>query len=479
MKQFKEFCIYLVIITLGLLFVLTDLNAKPIILKFGTVAPRGTSVSIAVEMLQNMFNYEPFQDLMGQKVKYKVYWGAIQGDEPQMIQKAKMGQLDCISITPMGLPLVCKQIEPLMMAYLLTDYGEFDYVIFKLRKYINNLYYKNGWIVMNLATTEGRHYLFCNGPYRTPEQLRKNLVAGNYSGAADDTFYNALDVPQTAVQVSDAFMMYKQGLLSGGIAPALMSVGMQMYVNQKYMILPAIRMVPNSFGFPKRRYDKLPWELKAYYIVTQPFMYFGGGVLQDSDGAFYDSLLKVGIKEVKLSDAELKVWKDKVMAYRKIYLGDDKQKNELYNMVMKAKEEYKKNNLIEKKIFLDDPRRSKFSKKMREVGKAIQAYQKNGSLTALKSLEKKKIIENWRIYGWVSAAEHYIKTKKPNKLKKWMKSFFVDEVVDELFSKHIDVVKKLFGSRKSVSAILGSYRIYLEFPRYKGFQKKGFSVKKR
>ena len=463
------------VLSLVFLFVAGSLFAEsaPVILKFGTIVPRGTSVSGGVEMLQDMFDYQPFQELMGQQIKYKVYWGAIQGDEPQMIQKAKMGQLDMITISPLGLALACKEMEPFMIAYMITSYGEFDYVCTKLKKEINQMYYDRGWLVLNLATTEGEHHLYVKGPFRTPEEMKKGLIGANYSGAADDTFYTPLGIPQTAVAVSDAFLMFKQGLLSGGIASAMMSISLQMYLNQKYMVLPCIRMIPNSFGFSKKRWEKLPWELKSYYIVIQPFLFWGAGMMRDSAAAFYDSLKKVNIKEVVLTPAELKVIQDKVIAYRKIYLGEDKQKIELYNKIMKAKEEYAKGGTMEEIIYKSDPTYINFKDKMTAVSRAIQDYQSNGSMKGLEELEKKKIMRDWELYEWIAAAEDYMKTGKPDKLKTWMKTFYVDAEVDELFNKNPDVVKKMFGSRKSVSAILGSIKKYLDFPKYTGYQRSG------
>ncbi len=470
-------CIRLLFVLLFLFTLpcLPDANAqKKVRLKFGTLAPRGTSVSAGVELMQNMFNYAPFQKLMGTEVKYKMYWGGIMGDEPQMIQKAKMGQLDVITISLNSLSLVCKELEPLAMAYLLTDYGEFDYVMSKTKKFINDAYYKNGWIVLNLCTTEGVHNFYIPGPYKTPEELKKNIIAGNYSGEADDTFYKALGIPQTAVQPSDAFVMFKQGLVNGGLTPSIMVVGMQMYIDMKYMVTPCIRMSPNGFAFPRRRWDTLPGELKAFYIVMQPFLYYGaGGMMRDSANAYTESLLKYGVKELKLSPKELKVWKDRVVAYRKTYLGNDKKKIELYNMIMKAKEEYKKGKSLEEAIYKKDKKYKYFVDGMRKLGKALATYQKNGSLKKLKSLEKQRIIENWRIYGWLAASEHYMKTGKTDRLKKWMKSFFNDKEVDKLFTKDAAAMKKVFGSRKNISAILGSFRQYLETDRYKGFQKTG------
>ncbi len=469
----------LLIIFFLLVFTNSYAEKEPVLIKIGTVIPKGTCLSIGIEMVDELLAYKPMLKLLGREYKYKIYWGAIQGDEPQMIQKAKMGQLDVITITPIGMPNVNIELQPLMMPFLISNYGEFDYIIYKLRKYINQSYYKNGWIALNLATTEGEHYLFINGPYRTPEELRKNLIAGAYAGAADNAFYKPMGIPQTAVTVSDAFLMYKQGLLNGGILPSIMTVGMQLYVNQKYVIKTPIRFCPSAVGSPLKVWKAADWELKLLHILCQPFLYFGASVLHDIAGAFYESLLKVGIKEVELTPAELKAWKDIIIPYRKIYLGDDKQKNEIYDMIMKAKKEYANGNPIEKRIYENDPKRAKFAQRMRKVGKAIHAYQKNGSLKKLKSLERRNIIENWRIYGWVVAAEHYWKTGKPTRLKKWMKSFFIDEIVDELFSKHPDIVKKMLGSKESVNIILESFRKYLEFPRYKGYQAGGgFAVKK-
>ena len=42
-------------------------------------------MGIGVEMQQEMLNYDPLQKLMGDTVRYKMYWGAIMGDEVQMI----------------------------------------------------------------------------------------------------------------------------------------------------------------------------------------------------------------------------------------------------------------------------------------------------------------------------------------------------------------------------------------------------------
>ncbi|MCU0821991.1 MAG: TRAP transporter substrate-binding protein DctP [Spirochaetes bacterium] len=468
----------LTVFSLVFLFVAGSLFAEsaPVIIKFGTIVPRGTSVSTGVEMLQDMFDYQPFQELMGQQIKYKVYWGAIQGDEPQMIQKAKMGQLDLITISPLGLALACKELEPFMIAYLITSYGEFDYVMTQLKKYINQAYYDRGWIPLNLATTEGEHHLYVNGPFRTPEEMKKGLIAGNYSGAADDTFYTPLGVPQTAVAVSDAFLMFKQGLLTGGIASAMMSISLQMYLNQKYVVLPCIRMIPNSFDFSRKRWEKLPWELKSYYIVMQPFSFWGAGIMRDSASAFYDSLKKVGIKEVMLTQAELKVIQDKVIAYRKTYIGDDRQKMELYNKIMKAKEEYAKGGTMEEAIFKSDPTYRNFKNRMITVSKAMDEYMTSGSMKGLEDLERKKVMRDWELYEWVAASEDYMKTGKPYKLKAWMKTFMVDPEVDELFNKNPDIVKKMFGSRKSVSAIIGSLKKYVDFPKYTGYQK-GSGVK--
>ena len=110
------------------------------------------------------------------------------------------------------------------------------------------------------------------------------------------------------------------------------------------------------------------------------------------------------------------------------------------------------------------------SAKKEDLKKDLEAKQ-NAASVRLKALEKQKVIEGWKLYDWVAASEEYIKTGKPDKLKKWMKSFFIDDIIDELFEKHSDVVRKMFGSRKGVNAILGSFRKYLDYPKYKGYQK--------
>jgi hypothetical protein len=124
-------------------------------------------------------------------------------------------------------------------------------------------------------------------------------------------------------------------------------------------------------------------------------------------------------------------------------------------------------------IYKSDPLYTNNKDNLGVVSKALQEYQDSGSLKGLQDLEKKKIIANWQLYDWVAAADDYMKTGKLDKLEAWMKTFYVDSIVDELFNKNPDVVKKLFGSKKGVNAILGSFRKYCDYPKYTGYQKGG------
>lgn len=470
-KRFNFLKIFFFAVLIAVFSISSTVSAEPVKIKVGTIVPKGTAMSVGVLMYQSMFESPSLKSILGDSINFKIYWGAIQGDERQMIQKTKMGQLDMVTITPMGIPLVCTKMEVFMIAYLINDYGEFDYIVNSLKKDINEAYYEKGWIVLNLASTEGPHHLYVNGPYRTPKELRENLVAGTYGGGADDTFYKALGIPQTSVQVSDAFLMFKQGLLSGGLSSPMMSVSLQMYLNQKYVIQPPIRFCPNGFAFSKRRWERLPWEMRALFIVGQPFLLFQGGIFRDSSAAFYDSLKKVGVKEVRLTPKELKVWKDLVIDYRKTYLSDNKDKQVFYDKIMAARKEYRKGGTSEEKIYKNDPDYKDFKETMSELSKAISSYQKTGDSKYLANLEERKIIMDWQLYDWVAASEDYIKTGKADNLKKWMSSFFIAEEVNELFSKHPDVIKKMFGSKKSINAILDAFKKFLDYPGYKAYQK--------
>lgn len=441
-------------------------------LKFGTLAPRGTTATHAVEMTDEIFEF--LGKRIGTRVKITGYYGGVMGDDPQMIQKAQSGQLDMLAIVLNGMTTAVKDIDVFNLAYLIENYGQFDYVMRKNAVSINNLFFKKRWVSFSLITTEGSHDLYMPKPYRTIKELQDNLKASNYTGGPDDSFYKPLNISQTPVGPTEFYPAVKAGVCNAGIIPAAFVIGMQIYTVLPYIVKPAIRIPTSSIIIAKRKWDTLPWNFRVYMAAMQPmFYYFTAGLMRDAAAAYENALFKHGSIMVKLTPEEEKAWKKPVLDYRKTYLQVDSGKTELYNMIIKSLEEYESGNSPEKAINENDPTWKYFPEKIAKIADAFGVYLKTGSKTELANLEKQKVVEKWRLYDWIVACESYIKTGNPAELKKWMKSFYVTEIVDDIFNNHMENVKALFGTKQALNDRVEEFQRFYSVggKSYKGYQK--------
>lgn len=443
-----------------------------VVLKFGTLAPKGTTATHAVDMTDEI--YEFLGQRIGTRVKIVGYYGGVMGDDPQMIQKAQAGQLDMLAITLMGMTTALKDIDVFNMAYLIENYGQFDYIMRKNAVSINNLFYQKRWVSYSLIITEGAHDLYMPKPYRTVAEIKENLKASNYTGGPDDTFFKPMGISQTQVGPTEFYPAVRAGVCNAGIIPAAFVIGMQIYVVLPYIIKPSIRIPTSSIILAKRKWDSLPWNFRIYLAAMQPmFYFFTAGLMRDAATAYENALFAHGSKEVKLTPEEIKAWKKPVLDYRKVYLGGNSEKTELYNMIVKSLEEYEAGDHIEKGIYENDPTCKNFPDRIAKVAEALNVYIKTGSKAELAGLEKQKIFEKWRIHDWIAACENYIKTSNPAELKKWMNTFYVTEIVDEIFKNHMENIKFLFGTKEALNDRVEEFRRFyaLGGKTYKGYQK--------
>jgi len=92
--------------------------AKEIPIKLGSLAPAGTSVAVAVGTFLDGLNNVGSH--IGYSMKIQGYYGGVMGDEPEMNQKARLGQLDVVTPTVSTLPKLVPALEPYYLPFWST-----------------------------------------------------------------------------------------------------------------------------------------------------------------------------------------------------------------------------------------------------------------------------------------------------------------------------------------------------------------------
>lgn len=455
-------------------------NIQVIKLKLGTMAPRGTTPTVAVDLTDEFFDY--LGGRIGTRIKIIGYYGSVMGDDPQMIQKAKTGQLDMVTCTINALPYIAREFEVFNMAFLIEDYGQFDYVMTKNSVYINDLFYKNGWISLGLITSEGPHNLYLKAPLRTPQELKDKVKAANYAPGADSSFYKAFGIPDFPVQPSEMFPSVKAGVVNAGILPSAFVIGMQLYSTLHYVVIPPIRYPTSAIILSKKKWLTFPWKFRIYFAALQPITYLTGtNFMRDGAYAYFDAIINYGCTPLTLTSKELNTWKKIVKDYQKTFLGDDQVKLDAYNRITKSINEYNTTDTIQKQIFENDPTSFNALDAAKDMKNAILSYYKSGSKAKILELTEKKFVPKSFMYDWVVACENYISSGKPDRLKAWFKSFYISDVVDEIFTDHMDSIKELYGTKAALrDRIQELYKFYsINTQQYIGFQKSSLGKNKK
>jgi len=480
-------------------------HADEITIKFGTLGPKGTSVALAVEAFLDAANN--FGKNIGHHVKVSSYYGGVMGDEPEMEQKARIGQLDIVTPNMGTLPRLVPAMTPYYLPFLVNSFGESDYLMRRgFLKVLAEEVYKQGFIMLGFMT-EGMYDLYYRSEkeIRTPDQARKLLKAANWSGAPHDNVYIPLGIPQVPVSVPEVPTLHKMGMVNADLSPAVWVIGVQLYA-----LRPMLTMIQPSFAtgggcalLTKGKFDKLPWDFKLGIATMLPIMmYVVNGQFRDSHYAFIDAMIKYGMKKEVLSKEETKAWRDPLVAYHKTYLQKNPAMRPFYQDIVNGLSAYNEERSPERTIYETDPEYVHFPDKLKGAARAIRVYLETGSLTRaiattdpryaspekLKEVEhaiqvyretglfderafENKFIEGWRVFEPLLGAEKFASTGDPRLLKAWCKKFIPDVIIDEAFNNHMTEVKKLFGTKEAIKMRAQEWLAYLESKKYTGYHK--------
>jgi TRAP-type C4-dicarboxylate transport system substrate-binding protein len=145
-------------------FVPAQAQEEGLTIKLGTLAPQGSSWDLIMEDMGQQWK------TVG--VNLKVYPGGILGDEPDIVSKMRIGQIQAGVLTVVGLSQIDKGVSAMSIPMLYKSYAESDYVRAKLQPLLEKRLLAKGFKVLNWGEA-GWVYFFGKNPILTPDDLKK------------------------------------------------------------------------------------------------------------------------------------------------------------------------------------------------------------------------------------------------------------------------------------------------------------------
>jgi TRAP-type C4-dicarboxylate transport system substrate-binding protein len=138
-----------------------------IVVKMGTSAPEGSSWHQIFKEMGGKWAQAP-----GGGVTLRIYPGGVLGDEPDLVRKMRVGQIQAAALTATGLAEIDESVAALQIPMMFRSYAELDYVRERMRPALEKRLLDKEFVVLNWGDA-GWVMFFAKEPFTTPDDVKK------------------------------------------------------------------------------------------------------------------------------------------------------------------------------------------------------------------------------------------------------------------------------------------------------------------
>lgn len=257
-------CLVSSLLLLGVLA--TDAAAETTTLRFATAAPDGTAWARLFRAMSRDLDAGTHG-----AVAIKWYFGGIAGNELQMLDRMKRGQLDAV----MSGGMLCQKLSPSMRALrllgLFQTRGEAAYALGRLRGTIDKEFAAAGFHNMGAATL-GSDMMFSRMPVRSLADMKKQRF---WFWDLDEPMrvqLQALGIPAVGLPVEDALHAFEEGRTDGFIAVPTASLAYQWSAQTPYLSQMRLGYLAGCMVMTNHAFDAL--SLDAQHALNDALAHF-------------------------------------------------------------------------------------------------------------------------------------------------------------------------------------------------------------
>jgi len=280
------------------------------VIKWGTLAPQNTiwgetSMKASKEM----------EEKSGGRLKNIWYFGGSMGDEPDMIRKSRMNQLQGLTLLTVGLSTLMPELTAFSLPFLFNNYDEVDCVFKQVWPSVEEIANQKGYVALGRADV-GFSVFFSTLNLADSKELMKAKV-WKWAG---------LDLPLeqlsgwmfgmnnfVTLTLPDVLMALQTGMVDTVYGTYYTAVGLQWQTQFKYMTdvnVSGGAYAPSLLLLRKDVFDSLPPDLQKIVreVCARHFSGLREDLRKDEEQA-KEALLKHGIKFMEIDPVLYKLAK--------------------------------------------------------------------------------------------------------------------------------------------------------------------------
>lgn len=288
--------------------------AQTLLIKMGTVAPEGSPWH---QILQQMG--QQWQKISGGKVTLRIYPGGVLGDEPDMITKMRIGQIQAVALSGSGLSRLEPAVACLQIPMMIESYEELDYVRDRIAPRLEKLLDEKGYVVLNWGDAGWVHF-FTKTPARRLDDIRK-MKLFTMAGDADALeLYQQAGFRPVPLATTDMMPALQTGLIEAFDVPPLLAMLNQWFGLARNMI--DLKWAPLVGGtiISKKTWERVPESLRPAMLeaARSAGLRLRSEIRKMGDDAVVE-MKKRGLNVITLDAATVAEWRREVEeAYPKL-----------------------------------------------------------------------------------------------------------------------------------------------------------------
>ncbi len=136
------------------------------VVKMGTLAPDGSPWHQTLQIMG-----EKWRKISNGQVKLLIYPGGVLGDEPDMVNKMRIGQIQAVALSGAGMSTIEPGVMALQIPMMFDSYEELDYVRDRVAPKLETMIAARGYLVLNWGDAGWVHF-FTTKPVTRLDDIR-------------------------------------------------------------------------------------------------------------------------------------------------------------------------------------------------------------------------------------------------------------------------------------------------------------------
>ncbi len=316
-------------------FLVSTFQADALVIKVGSVAPEGSPWDKALKRIAL-----DWQKISGGRVTMKIYSGGIAGDEPDMIRKMRINQIQAAAMTGSGLGKIDPDFLVYQLPFLTQTDEELDYLFERLRPELESLLEEKGFTFLAIIKS-GWLRFFSTEKVITPADFRKLKFFVMEGSPEIDQAWKAMGFHIVPLPPNDAFAALQSGMVEVFSASPLTAAAMQWFALAPHMT--DLKWIPLTAGLiiSNQAWRRIPADIRPKLReATQLALHDLEAEIMAVENQATDIMIKNGLVIHEVPPAALQEWQDLVEKGFGILIGDVISRD-LYEQAKQIVSEYR------------------------------------------------------------------------------------------------------------------------------------------